>query len=76
MSSCPCSENVILWLDQKIHGFPENTPLWQKEGLGDFYEFIYLKIPLHPPFPKGEYYIFMIIFMPLCEPKARVGFTL
>jgi hypothetical protein len=41
----------------------------QAEGVrGDFMNSFILKIPLHPPFPKGEYYIFMLV----CEPLAHV----
>jgi hypothetical protein len=32
------------------------VPLFGKRGVrGDFMEIIIQKIPLHPPFPKGEY---------------------
>jgi len=52
-------------------------PLFGKEGLGlpavlrrrqgRFYEFINLKIPLHPPFSKGEYGVPLFVNQELGE---------
>jgi len=52
--------------------FTRNTPLWQRGVRGDFINLMIvfvLKIPLSPPFPKGDVKDIPIV---LCEPIAHV----